>query len=205
MSLAYSIANHQITRSPNHPITLRIVMIWAEWRCACSAAWKSRPRTVDGRRPRPTSRASSSVQSGVVRTWTIAGRLPPERAARELRRSAGGVRRDFRVQHRTLRGVQRLAAGVQSAGGPGSPPDGEMEANRRRASRFGPQLCQRDGRARRDLLADLHERMSNGLKFGNHIRHRAAQPDFEVAGSLIREGPPFPATALRPPLGDHGA
>ena len=30
--------NRKITHSRDHPITLPVVMIWAEWRCACSAA-----------------------------------------------------------------------------------------------------------------------------------------------------------------------
>src|SRR5215218_10377320 len=52
--------------------TFAVVTSWPTWRWVCSAAWKSRPITVDGNRARPTSRESSSVDGSVARTCAIA-------------------------------------------------------------------------------------------------------------------------------------
>ncbi len=50
------------------PLTTRaVVTICRAWRCVCSAMWNRRPKTVDGSLPRPTSRGSLRLASGVER------------------------------------------------------------------------------------------------------------------------------------------
>ncbi len=71
--------------------TLAVVIACPTCRCVCSAQCTSRPPTVEGKRPRPTSRVCSKVSGEIARTRSIACCSPARNSCITCSASAGSA------------------------------------------------------------------------------------------------------------------
>ena len=182
---------HQPTSSTNPLTTRAVVTSWPTWRWVCSAAWKSRPSTVEGSRARPTSRGSSSVAGSVARSCVSARSTAASKSATSTSCDAVAlVGPALLAQCAQLLARELLAARVGEE--PIEAADGVTHVIARRGRTAGrrPEL---GGGERRHggayLEPALQQAVRDGLEQGRDVLDGTAQPHFRFGHASPSAGP----------------